>query len=122
MAVNKPRWTGPPGWNHNTLFFVSEGGGLTMGRDRVMFKQVWEGPYLLCRSSAFTVPAGYFGGPFDGWNMQSWVVATSELTSLKGAKGRLTINWEPTADSGCPLPPEDFSIESVELYPKTERH
>jgi hypothetical protein len=95
---------------------------MTMG-DRIMFKQVWEGTYGAAKTAQLIAPRGYFGTLLDGFAMQGWVVATSDLKPTKGCKGQLTISWEPGGvHAYMPLPCSDFRIEPMELYPRIERN
>ena len=111
MAVKVPRWTGPL-----TLVATPESGAITVG-ERTMLKKVFEGTYANCFSGLLA--RGYFGTG----SMAGWVVASSQVDPQKGARGKLTISWEPGGSAAyIALPCDDFRIEPIELYPKIERN
>jgi hypothetical protein len=111
MAANTPRWAGKL-----ALTETPDSGNLVLG-ERTMLKRVFEGTYVNCLNSVIA------RGTFGTGTMLGWVVTSCEVASFRGARGRLTVSWEPGgAFATMPLPCPDFSLESIELYPRTERH
>jgi hypothetical protein len=94
-----------------------ESGKLTLA-DRTVLVDVYEGPKALCDSSVLA------RGTFGTGARLGWVVTSSSTESVgKGARGKLTVNWEPGgAAATMPLPCDDFDCEPMELYPRIERH
>lgn len=111
MAANKPRWTGSTG-----LTETPESGSLVIG-ERTMLKKVYEGTRLACYNGMLA------RGAFGTGTMAGWVVTSCETVPIRGARGKLTISWEPGgAQATMPLPCPDFDLDVAELYPRTERH
>lgn len=111
MAANKPIWTGNTG-----LTRTSEAGGLVVG-ERTMLKDVYEGTYANCWAGLLA------RGTYGTGSRAGWVVTNCQIDPLRGAKGKLTISWEPGGYwASMPLPCDDFDIEIMELYPRIERN
>jgi hypothetical protein len=86
--------------------------------DRILDSDVYRGPILACRYNVLR--RGTFGSGFR----LGWVCTSSRVEREPGGKGILTINWELGGPYANPayLPLDDFREETVELYPKVERH
>jgi hypothetical protein len=111
MAVKKPRWAGI-----RTLTATPESGQIVLG-ERSTLKDVYEGTYANCVAGLLA------RGTFGTGTRAGFVVTNCQVDSIKGARGKLVINWEPGGASATwPLPCADFSCETIELYPRTERH
>jgi hypothetical protein len=86
--------------------------------DRVADVDLWRGPIALCRER--TLRRGTYG---TGTRL-GWVCTSSEVEWEQKGIGKLRINWEvggPFAANYF-LPLDDWREETVELYPKVERH
>jgi hypothetical protein len=115
MAVKTPKWVGA-----TSPVITPESGNFIAG-ERAQWRQVWEGTYASCKAAM--KPRGYFGTALDGYGMLGWVVTNCELVSVRGARGKLTITWDPGgSDAWVALPCDDFNVETIELYPRIERH
>jgi len=86
--------------------------------DRITDCDVARGPIALCRQNAL------LRGTFGTGSRLGWVCTNSKVTWERNGIGTLRINWEvggPFAPNYL-LPLDDWREESVELYPKVERH
>ena len=111
MAAKTPRWVG-----NTCLTRTPESGSIVLA-ERSMLKDVYEGTYANCVSGALV------RGTFGTGSRAGWVVASSQVEPFRGARAKLTIQWEPGgANATVALPCPDFTCEPIELYPKTERH
>ena len=126
MSVNVPIWKGtgqlysevPTGSYATAGLTHQKNSGTIVYSDRVTITDIYHGSNLAC--SAAAVRRGRYGGG----TRSGFVCTGSAVEPQGGGVCRLTITWErggpsaPTDD----LPPDEFSLEVVELNPRVERH
>ena len=110
-------------WRGTTLMFSGVESGTLVAGDRIRLTDILYGPIALCYG--IQPPRGAFGtNSFNGMaiNRAGWVVNQSTVNYMRGAIGKLVIEWEAGgAQAYMALPTPDFSLEPQELYPKIER-
>lgn len=62
--------------------------------------------------------AGLWGTYNRGIVSDGWIINNANLVKQKGGLGVLTINWESIVD----VPPDEWSVEPMDLQPRIERH
>lgn len=84
--------------------------------ESVVRTRTYRGTYALCAASA--LPRGTLGtGDETGFSVRQCTYARE-----KGDRGILVIEWEATAGSALPAPPDEFSLEPFDINPRVERH
>src|ERR1035438_3696727 len=105
-------------WAPSPLLIQTWDGADATLSDRVSDTDIWRGPIDLARSSSV------LRGTFGSGARSGWVCTGSTVKRERKGIGTLKITWEPGGPYADPrfLPLDDFREESVELYPKVERH
>lgn len=109
--AGSPTWKGPT----NSLVEVPGSPSYELA-EKIQKTRTYTGLYSLCVSGALAKGTVGVGGN------AGYVVSKCSVSRQRGDIGTVAIVWEAGADSGQPLPLDEYSVEPVELNPRLEKH
>lgn len=101
--------------DYSVLYEQPESGQLTLDTKATLTK-IYEGRKALAYANCLA------RGTLGSGATAGFVVAKSQVDPTTGGRAKLTIVWEAGAESGQPLPPDDFDVDPFEINPKVDRH